>query len=101
MQSRINYMTLKSVFAGVAVVLFECGSVAAGHGYLAGRGNPLFIPEIRTEASNAAKVFYAVGHYHALGFSPFSIESVVYVDGVWRPGRRMNGGIQRVKLYTY
>ena len=41
------------------------------------RGNPLFIPEIRTEASNAAKVFYAVGHYHALGFSPFSIESVV------------------------
>ena len=44
-------------------------------------------------------------------------EEGVYVDGVWRPGRRMNGdqdhqgrhiriavgdwGIQRVKLYTY
>ena len=41
------------------------------------RGNPLFIPEIRGEASNAAKVFYAVGHYGALGFSPFSIESAV------------------------
>ncbi|HEY1112178.1 MAG TPA: DUF5597 domain-containing protein, partial [Chitinophagaceae bacterium] len=39
------------------------------------RGNPLFIPEIRFEPSNAAKVFYAVGHYNAIGFSPFSIES--------------------------
>jgi beta-galactosidase GanA len=39
------------------------------------RGNTLFIPEIRFEPSNAAKVFYVVGHYEALGFSPFSIES--------------------------
>jgi beta-galactosidase GanA len=37
--------------------------------------NPLFIPEIRFEPSVAAKAFYAVGHYHAMGFSPFSIES--------------------------
>ena len=39
------------------------------------RNNPLFIPEIRFEPSDAAKVFYAIGHYQALGFSPFSIES--------------------------
>lgn len=39
------------------------------------RNNPLFIPEIRLEPSNAAKVFYALGHYKAIGFSPFSIES--------------------------
>jgi mannonate dehydratase len=39
------------------------------------RNNPLFIPEIRSEPANAAKVFYAVGHYNAIGFSPFSIES--------------------------
>lgn len=39
------------------------------------RNNPLFIPEIRFEPSNAAKAFYAMGHYHAIGFSPFSIES--------------------------
>lgn len=39
------------------------------------KDNPLFIPEIRFEPSVGAKVFYAVGHYHALGFSPFSIES--------------------------
>ncbi|MES1217467.1 MAG: DUF5597 domain-containing protein [Bacteroidota bacterium] len=39
------------------------------------RNNPLFIPEIRFETSNAAKVLYAIGHYHAMGFSPFSIES--------------------------
>jgi len=39
------------------------------------RKNPLFIPEIRSEPGNAAKVFLAVGHYQAIGFSPFSIES--------------------------
>jgi len=39
------------------------------------RDNPLFIPEIRFESSVAAKVFYAIGHYEAMGFSPFSIES--------------------------
>jgi beta-galactosidase GanA len=37
--------------------------------------NPLFIPEIRFEPSVAPKTFYAFGHYKALGFSPFSIES--------------------------
>jgi beta-galactosidase GanA len=39
------------------------------------RNNPFFIPEIRSEPGNAAKVFLAVGHYKAIGFSPFSIES--------------------------
>jgi beta-galactosidase GanA len=39
-------------------------------------GNPLFIPEIMGGASNAANVFYALGRYDAIGFSPFSIESV-------------------------
>ncbi len=39
------------------------------------RNNPLFIPEINLEPSDAAKVFYAIGHYQAIGFSPFSIES--------------------------
>ena len=37
--------------------------------------NPLFIPEHRLEAGVDAKAFYAFGHYHAIGFSPFSIES--------------------------
>jgi beta-galactosidase GanA len=37
--------------------------------------NPLFIPEMRFDRSVAAKVFLVVGHYRALGFSPFSIES--------------------------
>jgi len=44
------------------------------------RNNPLFIPEIRSEPGNAAKVFLAVGHYNAIGFSPFSIESTVSVS---------------------
>jgi beta-galactosidase GanA len=45
------------------------------------RNNPLFIPEIRFEPSNAAKVFYAIGHYQAMGFSPFSIESTEHPEG--------------------
>jgi beta-galactosidase GanA len=44
------------------------------------RNNPLFIPEIRFEPSDAAKVFYAIGHYQALGFSPFSIESTEHPE---------------------
>jgi beta-galactosidase GanA len=38
-------------------------------------GETLFIPEIHAEPDNAAKVFFALGHYRAIGFSPFSIES--------------------------
>jgi beta-galactosidase GanA len=38
--------------------------------------NPLFIPEIRLEEANAARVFYAFGEHDAIGFSPFSIENV-------------------------
>ncbi len=37
-------------------------------------GNPLFIPEIRQEAANAARVFYALGRHGAIGFSPFDID---------------------------
>ena len=37
--------------------------------------NPLFIPEMHFDRSDAAKVFLVVGHYKAFGFSPFSIES--------------------------
>ncbi|MCD8261634.1 MAG: hypothetical protein LUD15_09230 [Bacteroides sp.] len=37
-------------------------------------GNPLFIPEIKLEDANAARVFYAFGEHDAIGFSPFSIE---------------------------
>jgi hypothetical protein len=38
--------------------------------------NPLFIPEHRFDASAPFKGLYAIGHYEAIGFSPFSIESV-------------------------
>ncbi len=39
------------------------------------QNNTFFIPEIRFENDDAAKVFSAIGHYKSLGFSPFSIES--------------------------
>jgi hypothetical protein len=39
------------------------------------QGDPLFIPEHRFDKTAAAKSLYAIGHYAALGFSPFSIES--------------------------
>jgi hypothetical protein len=44
------------------------------------RNNPFFIPEIRFEPNNSAKVFYAIGHYKSMGFSPFSIESTDTAD---------------------
>ncbi|HXB95852.1 MAG TPA: DUF5597 domain-containing protein, partial [Puia sp.] len=42
--------------------------------------NPLFIPEHRFEPGVDAKAFYAFGHYHAIGFSPFSIESTTHPE---------------------
>lgn len=38
--------------------------------------NPLFIPEHKFDTTVASKAVYAIGHYEAIGFSPFSIESV-------------------------
>jgi hypothetical protein len=40
------------------------------------QGDPLFIPEHKFDSTAAFKAMYAIGHYQALGFSPFSIESV-------------------------
>lgn len=40
------------------------------------QGDPLFIPEHRFDATAPFKALYAIGHYEAIGFSPFSIESV-------------------------
>ncbi len=40
------------------------------------QGNPLFIPEHRIDGSIAAGAAFAFGHYEAMGFSPFSIESI-------------------------
>lgn len=38
--------------------------------------NQLFIPEIRQEPENGARVFYALGRHAAIGFSPFSIDNM-------------------------
>ena len=42
----------------------------------AAEGNQLFIPEIRQEPENGARVFLALGKYGAIGFSPFSIDNM-------------------------
>jgi beta-galactosidase GanA len=39
-------------------------------------GNPLFIPEAGRGSDSAVNVFYAIGQYDAIGFCPFSIESI-------------------------
>lgn len=44
-------------------------------------GNPLFIPEIRRNATNPAYAFYAFGELGAIGFSPFAIEDAGEADG--------------------
>jgi beta-galactosidase GanA len=39
-------------------------------------GNPLFIPEAGRGGESAANTFYAFGQHDAIGFCPFSIESI-------------------------
>ena len=39
-------------------------------------GNPLFIPEAQRDDRAGLRAFYAVGQHHALGFSPFGIDSL-------------------------
>lgn len=39
-------------------------------------GNPLFIPEAMPGPFDAVNVFYAIGQHDAIGFSPFSIDSL-------------------------
>jgi beta-galactosidase GanA len=39
-------------------------------------GNPLFIPEARLSGESSVQALYAIGAHDAIGFSPFSIESV-------------------------
>lgn len=40
------------------------------------QGNPLFVPEHNFDNTVAAKALFAMGHYEALGFSPFSIQQI-------------------------
>ncbi|WP_193161945.1 GH35 family beta-galactosidase [Microbulbifer hainanensis] len=40
-----------------------------------GGGEALFIPEMRFDSDVGAKALFAFGHYKALGFSPFSVET--------------------------
>lgn len=44
------------------------------------QGNPLFIPEHAFNETVAAKAAFVIGHYEAIGFSPFSIESSAHPD---------------------
>lgn len=39
------------------------------------QNNPLFVPEHRFDDTVGAKALFAIGHYEAIGFSPFAIES--------------------------
>ncbi|MBL0304168.1 MAG: DUF5597 domain-containing protein [Cytophagaceae bacterium] len=39
------------------------------------QNNTLFVPEHRFDVTVGAKSLFAIGHYEAIGFSPFSIES--------------------------
>ncbi len=45
-------------------------------------GNPLFIPEARRDETAGLRAFYAFGHHHAIGFSPFGIDSLPQTDAL-------------------
>jgi len=40
------------------------------------QGNPLFIPEARTDPDAAARAFWAIAEHGAIGFAPFGIDHV-------------------------
>ena len=42
--------------------------------------NPLFIPEIRLEDKDAMYALYAFGHHGAMGFCPFSIKIIHFMQ---------------------
>lgn len=44
------------------------------------QNNPLFIPEHRFDNTVGAKALFAIGHYEAIGFSPFAIESTINTE---------------------
>ncbi|MUP46046.1 mannonate dehydratase [Gramella sp. BOM4] len=44
------------------------------------QNNPLFVPEHRFDNTVGAKALFAIGHYEAIGFSPFGIESNVNME---------------------
>ena len=44
------------------------------------QNNPLFVPEHRFDDTVGAKTLFAIGHYEAIGFSPFGIESNINVE---------------------
>jgi hypothetical protein len=39
-------------------------------------GNPLFVPEARTDNEAGARAYWVMGQHHGLGFAPFGIESI-------------------------
>ena len=39
--------------------------------------NPLFVPESFADSSGAANAYYAIGHFNAIGYSPFGIDNRV------------------------
>jgi beta-galactosidase GanA len=43
-------------------------------------GNPLFVPEAILGSMSAVNAFYAIGQHDAIGFSPFSIESLEHPE---------------------
>lgn len=47
------------------------------------RGQPLFIPEQRRDEYGARRIWSAYGTYHALGASPFAIDTLEPVDSPW------------------
>ena len=44
------------------------------------QNNPLFVPEHRFDNTVGSKALFAIGHYEAIGFSPFSIENEVNAE---------------------
>jgi hypothetical protein len=44
-------------------------------------GNTIFVPESAGDTRGAANAFYAIGQYHAIGYSPFGIDNLARIMG--------------------
>jgi hypothetical protein len=62
-------------------------------------GNPLMIPEARSDEKAAANVFYAIGQHDAMCFAPFGIDSIVEPHPLTASYRLLSGMTSVITKY--
>lgn len=53
--------------------------------------NPLFVPESFADSTGASNAFYAIGHYKAIGYSPFGIDRYTTNNAISKAYKVLSG----------